>query len=134
MEIQHMPSIELRDVPGHIRKIALALAAVLLLTACDGDDGDDGAAGADGLNSLTNTVEIPVGDEQCPGGGLVLESGLDANRNGLLDSDEIQSTSTISCETSSVAFTLSSPLRRSTSWRVAGTNIPTAAPRSPTSA
>lgn len=102
-----MPSIELRDVPGHIRKIALALSAVLLLTACDGDDGDDGAAGSDGLNSLTNTVEIPVGDEQCPGGGLVLESGLDANRNGLLDSDEVQSTSTISCETSSVAFTLS---------------------------
>ena len=105
-----MPSIELPGVPVHIRNIALALAASLLLTACEGDDGDDGndgAAGADGLNSLTNTVEIPVGDEQCPGGGLLLESGLDADRNGLLDSDEVQSTSTISCETSNVAFTLS---------------------------
>jgi 5'-nucleotidase / UDP-sugar diphosphatase len=102
-----MASTVFPDAQGRIRSAALALAAALLLTACDGDDGDDGADGADGLNSLSNTVEIPVGDAQCPGGGLALQTGLDTNRNGTLDPGEVQSTSTITCETSGIAFTLS---------------------------
>ena len=96
-----MDSTMLSGAPGHIRSVALALAAALLLTACDGDDGTDG------LNSLSNTIEIPVGNAQCPGGGLALQTGLDTNRNGTLEPDEVQSTTTITCETSSIAFTLS---------------------------
>ena len=101
-----MASTMFHDSQGRIRSAALALAltAALLLTACDGDDGADGATG---LNSLTNTVNIPVGDAQCPGGGLALQTGLDTNRNGTLDPGEVQSTTTITCETSNIAFTLS---------------------------
>jgi 5'-nucleotidase / UDP-sugar diphosphatase len=110
MESKPMASTVLSHAQGRIRCAALALAAALLLTACDGDDGNDGndgADGADGFNSLSSTVEIPVGDAQCPGGGLLLQTGLDTNRNGTLDPAEVQSTTTITCETSSIAFTLS---------------------------
>lgn len=102
--------------PGQIRSATLAVAVALLLTACEGDDGANGAPGAAGtpgndgaagFNALTSTIEIPVGDAQCPGGGLALQSGLDSNRNGTLDLAEVQTTTTITCETSNIAFTLS---------------------------
>src|SRR6056297_963654 len=129
-----MASIVFPDAPNYLRNVTLALAATLLLTACEGDDGAAGAPGADGadgaagtpgaagapgpvggpgptgdagFNSLSNTVEIPVGDAQCPGGGLALQTGLDTNRNAALDAAAVQATTTITCETSAVAFTLS---------------------------
>ncbi len=73
------------------------LASAVFLSACD--DGDDGNDGDDGLNSLVNTRELPMGDADCPGGGLVFESGLDANRNGVLDPEEIDNTTFLDCAT-----------------------------------
>ncbi len=40
-----------------------------------------------------------MGDADCPGGGLVFESGLDANRNGILDPDEVDNTTFLDCAT-----------------------------------
>lgn len=78
------------------------LSAAVLLTACSGDDGRDGtagAAGADGFNSLVVTRAIPRGDADCPGGGLALDSGLDTNRNNVLDPSEVTFTSLLECAT-----------------------------------
>ncbi len=81
---------------------ASLLAATFLLAGCEGDDGvdgQDGADGQDGLNSLVATREIPKGDADCPGGGLALDSGLDTNRNDVLDASEVTATELLECET-----------------------------------
>lgn len=52
---------------------------------CNGSNGDDG------LKSLVNLTKELAGD-QCASGGFKIESGIDINNNGVLDSDEVQST------------------------------------------
>jgi hypothetical protein len=76
------------------------LSAAMFLAACEGDDGangTDGADGTDGLNSLVAVRDLPVGDADCLGGGQALDSGLDTNRNDVLDPGEVTSTSFLSC-------------------------------------
>lgn len=79
----------------------LGFAAVFgLLAACDGDngqDGTDGMDGIDGLNSLVALRDIPKGDAVCLGGGVALDSGLDSNRNGILDTAEVTATELLEC-------------------------------------
>lgn len=83
--------------------VALLATTALFLAACEGDDGNNGLNGADGdngmdgLNSLVSVRELPIGDVDCLGGGTVFESGLDTNRNDVLDSNEITSTEFLSC-------------------------------------
>lgn len=60
----------------------------LLLMSCLGNDGQDG------LNSLLLTSLEPAGTN-CPTGGLKVDSGLDSNANGVLDTDEILTTNYI---------------------------------------
>ena len=73
------------------------------LAACSGDDGKDGADGApgadgtDGFNSLVNVYDVPVGDAVCLGGGQAIDSGLDTNRNDILDDDEVLATEYFEC-------------------------------------
>ncbi len=78
------------------------LAAAFVMAGCDGDDGRDGADGsngANGFNSLVQTVTLPKGDAACPGGGKVIQSGLDNNRNGTLDAAEVTSSEFLECAT-----------------------------------
>ena len=82
--------------------ISAVASAGIFLAACDGDDGFnglDGADGADGFNSLVATREIPKGDAVCLGGGLALDSGLDTNRNDVLDASEVTATELLECNT-----------------------------------
>jgi hypothetical protein len=77
-----------------------ALSAAIFLAACEGDDGLnglDGIDGDDGLNSLVATRDIPKGDAVCLGGGLALDSGLDTNRNDVLDAGEVSATEILEC-------------------------------------
>ena len=77
-----------------------ALGAALFLAGCDGDDGltgADGMDGMDGFNSLVAFRDLAVGDADCIGGGRVFETGLDTNRNNVLDPDEVQSTEIVEC-------------------------------------
>lgn len=77
------------------------LTATLLLAACDGKDGangTDGADGTDGFNSLIAIRDIPKGDAVCLGGGRAADSGLDLNRNDVLDPDEVTATELLECE------------------------------------
>ena len=54
----------------------------------DGSDGQDGAPGSDGLTSLLERTDIAPG-EQCPHGGVLVRSGIDDNRDGVLDELEV---------------------------------------------
>ena len=80
------------------------LSAAMFLAACEGDDGingldgTNGADGADGFNALVATRDIPKGDPVCLGGGLALDSGLDTNRNDVLDASEVTATELLECE------------------------------------
>jgi hypothetical protein len=84
--------------------VATILSAAVFLAACEGDDGlngidgANGANGSDGFNSLVATRDIPKGDAVCLGGGLALDSGLDTNRNDILDPSEVTATELLECE------------------------------------
>ncbi|RAL20679.1 hypothetical protein DL240_15285 [Lujinxingia litoralis] len=61
----------------------------------DGVDGSDGQNGQDNtLNSLVTTETVEPG-EVCAYGGVIVSTGLDANENGELDTDEIAANETI---------------------------------------
>mgnify|MGYP001818418042 FL=1 len=83
--------------------IASVLSAALIISACEGDDGangidgQDGVDGADGFNSLVVVRDVPVGDAVCLGGGQALDSGLDTNRNDILDPSEVTATEYLEC-------------------------------------
>lgn len=51
---------------------------------CNGNNGD-------GFNSLVDVIIEPIGDN-CLSGGYKVLTGLDSNRNGLLDEDEVLNT------------------------------------------
>jgi len=84
--------------------VATLASAAIFLAACEGDDGSNGtngtngADGDDGFNSLVATRDIPKGDPVCLGGGLALDSGLDTNRNDILDASEVTATELLECE------------------------------------
>ena len=50
--------------------------------------------GNDGSLSLVNIYDIPINSE-CTNGGVIIESGIDTNNNGILDDIEILSTNSI---------------------------------------
>ncbi len=56
---------------------------------CNGESGQDGT---DGQDALIKTTAEPAGGN-CPAGGTRIDSGTDDNGNGVLDPDEIDSTS-----------------------------------------
>ncbi|MCC4832322.1 choice-of-anchor I family protein [Shewanella sp. 10N.7] len=87
-----------------------AIVSMMLLTGCDGDDGSDGSKGSDGINGLTSlltTSSLASGHAICPFGGKQIDTGIDTNGNGILDSDEIISAQTqIICDAQQGALSL----------------------------
>src|SRR5690606_37070654 len=57
-------------------------------------NGEDGSEGEGGLSSVIATYPEPAG-ANCSAGGWKIESGLDANRNGVLEEAEASSTAYI---------------------------------------
>ena len=55
---------------------------------CNGAPGADGATGDDGLTSLLERTDLAPG-EQCAYGGVLVQSGIDDNRDGVLDELEV---------------------------------------------
>ncbi|KXI29967.1 esterase-like activity of phytase family protein [Paraglaciecola hydrolytica] len=90
----------------------LGLSTALVLTACgdgkDGANGNDGLAGANGsngANGLTSLVmqsQLATGHASCWLGGVQIDSGIDINANGSLDSAEVTATSYV-CNPSNFA-------------------------------
>lgn len=79
-----------------LQRSVICLSLTLALTACgsgdDGKDGNNGANGSNGLNSLVNVTELTAGNVACPYGGQQIDTGLDSNGNGTLETDEITAT------------------------------------------
>jgi len=61
---------------------------------CNGTNGNDGDNGNDGSNSLLNINNEPEGGN-CENGGYKIETGVDTNHNGILETYEVQSTNFI---------------------------------------
>jgi hypothetical protein len=53
-----------------------------------GAQGPVGNTGSNGLNALINTITEPAG-ANCSNGGTKIETGLDVNNNGILESNEV---------------------------------------------
>lgn len=66
----------------------LLLIPIIIFVSCRGKNG---AAGSNGLNSLIETTQEAAGDN-CINGGLKVDTGLDANDDGILQNDEILET------------------------------------------
>jgi alkaline phosphatase len=81
-------------------KLTLVAMAVMGLSACmdDGDNGTNGSNGSNGTNGsngLTSVVlqtNLAVGNINCPNSGVQIDSGLDTDANGTLESSEISAT------------------------------------------
>lgn len=96
---------------SYISKAFTLVALLAVLTACDdGDDGDRGAQGdpgtdgAAGLNSLTRQTDLAIGSAACPAGGVLIESGLDADASGALEDGEVTESSTLCAANSEFNF------------------------------
>ncbi len=87
------------------------LLAVYGLAGCDGDDrraGPAGPGGAGGLTSLMEQVALKApGVAPCPNGTVLTRAGLDADGDGVLGADEVDSVTT-SCGTTENPAPLSS--------------------------
>lgn len=73
--------------------ILTSLVFVVFLSSCSPEDGLDGSDGIDGRNGLNSLVDIaiePIG-LNCATGGYLVQSGLDANSNNILDATEVSS-------------------------------------------
>lgn len=73
----------------------------ILLVSCGGDDGLDGingssgSNGTDGQSSLVLQSLLNVGNQDCPAGGVLIESGSDVDNDGLLGTIEVLQSNTV---------------------------------------
>ncbi|HEC20191.1 MAG TPA: hypothetical protein ENI97_12725 [Gammaproteobacteria bacterium] len=72
------------------RSLVITFAA-LALTACFGGGGGGASQGAMGTDPsvAARTSVLPPGDPDCAYGGVLVETGIDENGNGVLDADEV---------------------------------------------
>jgi len=78
------------------KMIVLLSAVALVATGCKGakgDKGDPGTPGTGGQQSLVKLTTEPAG-ANCAAGGQKVEVGIDANGNGVLDTNEVSPTAT----------------------------------------
>jgi hypothetical protein len=73
----------------------MLLTTTFFVTSCskDGSNGVDGTNGTNGKTALTKTTKEPAG-ANCTYGGTKFETGIDANNNGTLESNEVTTTQT----------------------------------------
>lgn len=107
--------------------LTLIAVAVMGLSACDGDDGKNGTDGSNGVNSLIVQTALPTGDANCPNSGVQIDSGIDADANGTLETTEIDSTQYV-CSPGQTALSSSALLTNvNNEWFVEGQQEVTAA-------
>jgi alkaline phosphatase len=75
-----------------LRLSAIALAILGLASCSDGDNGVNGVNGVNGQNSLLIQTTLAMGNAQCPNSGVQIDSGLDIDANGSLETAEITAT------------------------------------------
>lgn len=80
----------------------LLLTAILFTISFSCKKPKDGINGTNGYNSLINT-SIEATGSNCTSGGLKVETGIDSNRNGILDAGEVNKVSYV-CNNSPKIF------------------------------
>lgn len=78
----------------HATLLIPALAVGALLAGCSGSGNDPNQVD---FTTLVASRNLPVGDADCPGGGTVIERGTDTDRDGTLDSGEVESREFLEC-------------------------------------
>lgn len=68
--------------------ICLAVMTILFSCGKDGDPGPEGPQGEEGLKSIIDIETINPGT-QCANGGILIKSGIDKNRNNILEATEV---------------------------------------------
>ena len=76
-------------LPRKCHRVTLALALILQLNACGGGGGSTTADNGAAPSASARTSVIASGDVDCPNGGVLVESGIDENKNGVLDDAEV---------------------------------------------
>ncbi|MDT0604285.1 alkaline phosphatase [Thalassotalea castellviae] len=106
---------------------AITASLTLALSACgDGDNGKNGVNGAngsngvDGLTSLIKQTELPVGDENCLNSGVRIDSGIDANSDGVLEESEFSESQFVCAPTINEVGSADIATNSYNSWFVAG--------------
>ncbi len=67
----------------------ILLFLIMSFTACGGRTTGGGGASTDNPTVAARTSSLPTGDQDCPFGGILVETGIDSNGNGVLDAEEI---------------------------------------------
>ena len=106
---------------------AITASLTIGLSACgDGDNGKDGVNGAngsngiDGLTSLVKQTELPVGDDNCLNSGVRIDSGIDANGDGVLEESEFSESQFVCAPTINEVGSADIATNSYNSWFVAG--------------
>lgn len=75
-----------------MKKIIPLIFIIVLIISCApaGESENDNTESPENYSTAINTIIIESGDE-CPNGGIGIESGIDENGNGILDDNEIDS-------------------------------------------
>lgn len=60
------------------------------IDGANGNDGVNGVDGADGTNMAVRLSFVAAGNANCVNGGMLLESGVDDNDDGVLDTAEVE--------------------------------------------
>lgn len=75
--------------------LSLCTALAFGLAACGGGGGGATATDTGGASTVTAQSPLPVGDPNCSTGGVKLDYGIDENRNGMLDTAEVDGSENI---------------------------------------
>ena len=78
---------------GTMELLSVPYALYAEKSGTPGPQGEQGVTGTNGLNALIKTTVEPAG-ANCTSGGTKLEVGLDADKNGLLDDNEVNASQT----------------------------------------
>ena len=71
------------------RRALLALVPAVLV-ACGGGGGNTVVAdNGDAPSTAARSTPLPAGDADCPNGGILVETGIGENKNGVLDDNEL---------------------------------------------
>jgi len=88
-----------RDTNGNLQLDQEEITATTIL--CNGIQGNSGSVGPSGLDgispsrSIINSTLLMPGNILCPAGGSNIETGLDLDKNGILDEEEVVSSHAI---------------------------------------
>ncbi|MDO6641016.1 alkaline phosphatase [Shewanella sp. 5_MG-2023] len=111
--------------------LSLVALAVMGLSACsDGDDGSNGADGSNGSNGSTSLIvqtALAIGDANCPNSGVQIDSGIDTDSDGELQSTEVTATEYVCAPGNSTVSTSDILTSVNNDWFVAGQQEITAA-------